>query len=163
MSISSKPKNTQKALELIHSGAGRDHLGGNNKTAVHAAAWTENQAVFDALIEHGFPIDAVDRNGDTPLHYAAYKGFDYAVEKLIAQGVDINAKDSVNVTPLIYACNQQHTEAQVILARSGADITHVQKDYPKHYRELLPIADAARLKKNTALSRNRERTTALGI
>lgn len=155
---------SSEAIKIIGREECKTHRDNVSKTAVHAAIWKKDKAIFGALIGAGYPIDERDENGDTPLHYAAWNGFNYAIEKLIAHGASIDKKNLLGETPLTYACSSGNASAQTILARNGADIERIRQEHPNRYQELAPLVEAQHIKNNAAISRkNKNKGQAIGM
>lgn len=92
-------------------------------TALHHAAFWDEAAVIDSLVEAGADSEARDIDGRTPLHAAALKGSSEAVVALVRHGVELNALDGEGRAPLHLAAEYGHIYAAEALLAAGVDCT----------------------------------------
>jgi len=96
-------------------------------TALHIAAYMDNDSAAEILIRYGANVNATDEDSDTPLHIAAAnRSFD-VLEVLISNEANPNARNRRLQTPLMlaFASNQRNIVSSLI--QSGADATIVDR------------------------------------
>lgn len=69
-------------------------------TALHHAAFYNNVAGVDVLVESGAAVDWQDNRGWTPLHCACSGGCHQSVAALLGHGADLGKPDGTGLTPL---------------------------------------------------------------
>ena len=91
----------------------RDKFGG---TALHAAIWQADLRVVEALVEHGFDINARgNQTGYTPLHDAVKAENKDAFKYLLAKGADPYIKDNANMDVMEFALSEDQSKYAAIL------------------------------------------------
>jgi len=93
-----------------------------NWTALHWAAFTDQQDIIKFLLVRGANVNAKGEFGSTPLHYAAAAGQRELVELLLANGAEVDAKSNSDDTPLHSAANRGARDIVALLIASGADV-----------------------------------------
>ena len=71
--------------------------------ALILAAVEGSNALIDALLSHGAPIQTADKRGRTSAHIAAAAGNQSGLEALLRHGADARAVDHHGATPLMLA------------------------------------------------------------
>ena len=72
----------------------------DNWTALHFAAYDDNNVIVEYLIDNGANINAETRFGKTALHITALRGNLETVASLITKGIDVNYQDEDGNTAL---------------------------------------------------------------
>ncbi|GAA2408408.1 ankyrin repeat domain-containing protein [Nonomuraea africana] len=81
-----------------------DRLGTDDLASIVHAAYHDNAAAVDLMLDLGFPLDARGDDGATALHAAAAAGGLRTVRLLLARGADLEAVDTTwGSTPLTWA------------------------------------------------------------
>lgn len=95
--------------------------GGRGFPPIILAAYSEDQAICELLIEAGADVNAQDIAGNTALMGVCFKGFNDIVQFLIEKGADVNLKNKVGGTALSFAATfNQNTVVKTLLA-NGAE------------------------------------------
>lgn len=79
-----------------------------NRTALHWAVASDNEAIVKILINNGANVNMADRDSVTPLILASNMGNLNIVRHLISKGSNINHTDRMGTTALHYACMRFH-------------------------------------------------------
>jgi ankyrin repeat protein len=94
-----------------------------NRTALHTAAWSDNQDAARVLIEKRANLNAKDKWDSTPLMIAQTKWhYDFAVILCGAEGIDLSIKGLDLKTMLFRAVDLNNAEAVRNLVDGGVDI-----------------------------------------
>ncbi len=94
-------------------------------TALHFAAYYNNSAAADWLIEAGADVNALSNppHSAPPLHNAAEQGAVGVIEVLAAAGADLALRDATGMTPLVAGIYSKYCNESVgVLVRCGAPI-----------------------------------------
>ncbi|EAY18682.1 hypothetical protein TVAG_062870 [Trichomonas vaginalis G3] len=92
------------------------------ETALHKAAYYNNEETAELLISHGININEKNKYGETALHLAAEQNSKETTEILISHGVKINEKDNYGKTTLHYAAWYNSKETAELLISHGINI-----------------------------------------
>lgn len=96
--------------------------GSDGRTVLHRAAYFDQTASIDALVEAGANTEARDRHiGWTPLHGAAAEGSSNAIVALLRHGAKKDALDWHGRSPLHLATQEGHIDVVRALLSAGAD------------------------------------------
>lgn len=118
----------------------------HHRTALHWAAFSNNEAVIELLVEAGASVQAVGKGGESPLHVSVERRALQAARALVRHGADANATDALRRTPLHRVASTQGTvDMAKLLLDSGSDAKMpdadghtagdvVGADVPKHSR-----------------------------
>lgn len=103
-------------------------------TALHRAAFVQNEDIMKMLIAAGADVNVHDDNGETPLHLAAERDNAYLISHLLQAGAEIDARDRDERTALHFAAIAGGEEACHALIRRGADphAQDVDRETPLH-------------------------------
>ena len=94
---------------------------GDGATALHWAAYWDDQETAKLLIRAGAALNAANDLGVTPLWVACANGSTAIIETLVKAGADANAAPSTGETPLMTASRVGNVEAVRLLLAHGAD------------------------------------------
>ncbi|RMY69061.1 hypothetical protein D0863_06704 [Hortaea werneckii] len=112
-------------VDLLDQGADVNaSVGELQRTALHQAAYLNNQRCLSLLIRHGAEISAEDAKGDTPLHLAAWTGHVEALATFLSHGADVDwlsGRDAYS--PLWCAISAHHIDAARLLLKHGARVS----------------------------------------
>jgi ankyrin repeat protein len=110
----SRGENIAMARFLLQRGAKPEHC-------LWAAAFRDNVAAIDLLVEHGATIDPVAED-ETPFLSAVKTSHFAAAQRLLHHGANVNFQDSKGLTALHYALRKDSPPKHVeMLMRHGAD------------------------------------------
>lgn len=144
-------RNSGVIVTLLKAGADATVKDNSGSTALDYAQDNENfkgtnayRELFFELVKTGKPQDiqaairkgadaaAPDSKGDTALMYAAEFNQDPAViNTLLKAGAKVNARSGNGVTPLMYAAGRIENYIDMLVERSGGDITSLFSAPPK--------------------------------
>jgi hypothetical protein len=96
--------------------------GGDEATAMHAAASAGHANILSLLTEHGADVNGRGKRSGTPLHRASLNAKVEAGQVLLDRGADIDARGNVDDTALICAACRGHVEFARMLLERGAPI-----------------------------------------
>ncbi|MPM20137.1 hypothetical protein SDC9_66566 [bioreactor metagenome] len=133
------------------SETGIDACDGYLRTVLIWAAFHNNIALINWLVEKGANINHQDRNGYTALHFVTQeKRFDCA-ELLIDKGADLELSDNHGNTPLWTAIFNSRGENQIVklLIKHGANPDHINNHQrtPRKLAEMIQGFDLSSLEK----------------
>jgi hypothetical protein len=94
-----------------------DERDDEGRTLLMGAAYHNDKAVIEYLLENGRDVNAKDSDGSTALMYAGLGGHKEIVELLTDRGVDVNVKDEDGKTALMLAAYNAHKEIARLLDR----------------------------------------------
>lgn len=123
-----RERRTDAMKTLLADGA--DIQAGNaytGDTALHYAAYNDDQEVIRLLLSKRAAIGATNNAGDTSLHVAAGRGKKDSIKLLVERGANPNAPDIRGLTPLHIAVIRNELECVKLLISSGAIINIVDK------------------------------------
>ena len=115
----------QAVAYLLEQGVDVDAAGDDGATALHWAAYLNDEATSAALIRAGARAGAPNSYRVTPLALAARNGNAAIIGQLLAAGVDPNdPRQAVNTgeTPLMHAARAGRVAAVRALVEAGADV-----------------------------------------
>jgi len=97
---------------------------GDGATALHWAAFNDDVAMADLLLQAGANVNAATREGAiTPLFMASTNGNAAIIERLLKAGADARSKKSNGTTALMIAAASGNADAVKVLLDHGADLT----------------------------------------
>jgi ankyrin repeat protein len=91
-------------------------------TALHWAAWHDNDEAVALLSKHGADVNAGNKYGVTPLSIACTNGNAAIIGLLLDAGADVNAAQASGETPLMTAARTGRLEAVTVLLHRNADV-----------------------------------------
>jgi 7,8-dihydropterin-6-yl-methyl-4-(beta-D-ribofuranosyl)aminobenzene 5'-phosphate synthase len=97
-------------------------------TLLHYAAYGEQTAVMDFLLEKGAKIDAKDKQGNTPLIWSVANGKKDSLVYLLDKGADMNLKDSRGNSVLHIAVARGHKAVVEYLITRKCDINSTNQN-----------------------------------
>eukprot|EP00884_Botryococcus_braunii_P014655 jgi/Botrbrau1/23190/Bobra.0041s0037.2 len=105
---------------LAMEGKGVDvmQLDARGCSALHYAAGSQNEEVFNYLQGMGLDTNLQDNRGWSPLFWAAHAGRAPIVRLLLDAGVDVGARDSIGRSALHWAAAEGHTDVVNLLLHS---------------------------------------------
>jgi ankyrin repeat protein len=107
------------AEALLELQANPDLTGGPSLfTAMHYAAYRNNDAMISLLLKYGASPDVTDNSGQTALHMAAMSGTLEGVKAMVKAGADILRED-----------NRGHTAAEIAELRAAERLTFAQRPF----------------------------------
>jgi ankyrin repeat protein len=107
-------------------------------TALHWAAYNDNQELVEKLIEAGADVDAKNEFGSTPMSEAAVRGSVPVLRKLLAAGADVESANADGQTALMIVARTSNVEAAQLLLRRGAAVNARER-----WRQQTPLMWAA--------------------
>ncbi|XP_057243347.1 serine/threonine-protein kinase TNNI3K [Malurus melanocephalus] len=107
---------------LMLKGLRPSRLTRNGFTALHMAAYKNNEELLTALLHGGADIQQVGYGALTALHVASIAGHHQAVDILLQHGAFVNVQDAVFFTPLHIAAYYGHEQVTHLLLKFGADV-----------------------------------------
>lgn len=119
---------------LVMGGADINKAGGDNRTALHHAALTNDTAICRRLLELGAAPDVSDYWSGTPLHYAVKVGNVEICKLLLDAGADINTRDWNDERLIFTACHEERAEVMELLLEAGVDpnVQNTKGNTPLH-------------------------------
>ena len=136
----------QAAAALIEAGASLNQNNGpSHWTALHYAAYRNNAAMAQLLLDAKADPNVATPDGERPLHTAAHAGDLDVIKALVKAGADIFAKDARN-----------HTAMDIATIRAAERLQFAQRpftDIAEYLKQEMDAAaqraEAARLQKET--------------
>ncbi|RMZ02992.1 hypothetical protein D0862_05837 [Hortaea werneckii] len=112
-------------VDLLDQGADVNaSVGELQRTALHQAAYLNNQRCLSLLLRHGAEISAEDAKGDSPLHLAAWTGHVEALATFLSHGADIDwLSGRDGCSPLWCAISAHQIDAARLLLKHGARVS----------------------------------------
>ena len=95
---------------------------GSGATALHWAAYRDDQESVDLLLKKGAAVNRANDLGVTPLRLAATNSSTPMITRLLAAGADPNIAPEVDGTPLMIAAHRGNVEAVTMLLKNGAKV-----------------------------------------
>jgi ankyrin repeat protein len=106
---------------LIAAGADVNAPEGDGATALHWAAYGNDEALVDALLAAGAEAGAANDLGVTPLHLAGANGHLAIVSRLLDRGAAPDRATGAGVTPLMFSARAGSAGVARALVARGAD------------------------------------------
>lgn len=97
-------------------------------TLLHMAAYSNNDALVEFLLQRGADPNLRDGKGQTPLFGAASTGNVRSVQMLIAGGAKVDARNAGNDTPLHRAITDSRADTARVLIDHKADVNAVNSN-----------------------------------
>ena len=113
--------NKASVLALLNQKADVNAPQADGSTALHWAAYRDDQEMVDLLIRAGANVSAANREGVTPMFLAALTGDAALIEKFLKAGADPNRRNPNGETALMMAARNGNPEAIKVLLRAGGD------------------------------------------
>jgi ankyrin repeat protein len=110
--LSNSPSITSIDTDKISSG-----------TALHVAAYVNNDKAAELLLNSGAFVDSLDDDDRTPLHIAALSDSYDVTKILVDHGANLNARDKSLMTPSMLAAEAGFERIFELLQDSGSDIS----------------------------------------
>ena len=117
-----KAADAEAVARLLERGADVDQRQPDGATALHWAAFRDDQRVAELLLGAGADVDAANELGATPLWLAAENGGAAMIERLLAAGADANVALPEGETPVMTASRAGTAEGVRALVAAGADV-----------------------------------------
>ena len=115
--------NLQKINELYQANPAvvnaEDHKG---FTPLVLAAYNDQPAAVDFLLEKGAEVNPPAGSGNTALMGVCFKGFTEIAAKLLSAGAEVNQTNSSGATALTFAATFGHLAIAEMLLKKGADV-----------------------------------------
>lgn len=92
-------------------------------TPLILAAYNDQLAIVDFLLENGAEINAQDAAGNTALMGVCFKGYKNIAKKLLDAGADANVRNSNGAPALTFAATFGHLKIAEWLLQHGADLS----------------------------------------
>ncbi|MDP1570578.1 MAG: ankyrin repeat domain-containing protein [Vicinamibacterales bacterium] len=106
---------------LVASGTDVNAAEGDGATALHWAAYENDEALVETLLAAGARVAAANDLGITPLHLASANGHLAIVSRLLARGAAVEAASEAGVTPLMEAARSGNADVVRALLARGAN------------------------------------------
>ena len=117
----------QAVQYLLQQGADVDQRQPDGATALHWAAFRDDERIAALLIEAGASVDAANELGATPLWLAAENGSAPMIERMLAAGADANMQLPEGETPVMTASRAGTADGVRALLEAGADVNAVER------------------------------------
>lgn len=113
----------ETALSMIAAGAdvNGSTSGGNGTTALHWAAYQQDEELVEALLAAGAEPTVYNILGTSPLMEAAIVGNTAIIRLLLEAGVDVESRNPEGQTALMAVARTGNLEAAGLLLEAGAD------------------------------------------
>jgi rhodanese-related sulfurtransferase len=95
--------------------------GAHGNSPLMHAAWRGNNAMVDALLQWGVPLDSVNHDGNNALWMACVHGEPHLIRQLVAAGVPMDHANLVNATALMYAASSGKHRVVATLLELGVN------------------------------------------
>lgn len=119
-----KAGDVERLRALVAAGADVNAAEGDGATALHWAAYGNDEALVETLLAAGARADAANDLGITPLHLAAANGHAGVVSRLLAHGAAPDPPSEAGVTPLMLAARTGSAEVvRILLSRDATSET----------------------------------------
>jgi rhodanese-related sulfurtransferase len=105
-----------------------DAPGRHGNTPLMHAAWRGANAMVDALLALGVPLDAANHDGNNALWLACVHGEPSLIRTLVASGVPLDHANLVDATALMYAASSGKHGVVSTLLELGADPHRLSQD-----------------------------------
>ncbi len=112
---------------LLRDGADVDQRQPDGATALHWAAFRNDERTAALLIGAGAAVNAANELGATPLWLAAENGSAAMIERLLAAGADADAALPGGETPLMTAARSGSAGGVRALVEAGADVNAAER------------------------------------
>ncbi len=112
---------------LLKQGADPDLRQPDGATALHWAAFRDDQHVVGLLLTAGADVDVANELGATPLWLAAENGSGAMIERLLAAGADPNVELPEGETPVMTASRAGAADGVRALVAAGADVNAAER------------------------------------
>ncbi len=122
-----KAADVEAVQRLLEQGADVDERQPDGATALHWAAFRDDQRIAAMLIGAGAGVNAANELGATPLWIAAENGSAPMVERLLAAGADANVTLPEGETPLMTASRSGSAGGVRALIDAGADVNAAER------------------------------------
>ncbi len=117
----------EAVARLLGQGADVDQRQPDGATALHWAAFRDDQHVAGLLIGAGADLDAANELGATPLWLAAENGSAAMIERLLAAGANANVELPEGETPVMTASRAGTAAGVRALVAAGADVNAAER------------------------------------
>lgn len=111
---------TERARELLSSGADVNAVSANGSTALVYAAERDDPAILQLLLTKGAKVNAHTRNDGNALTAAVAANYLQNVKILLIAGANPNAKDAEGDTALKIAIENHYDDIAAMLIKAGA-------------------------------------------
>ena len=122
-----KATDVQAVRGLLEQGVDVDQRQPDGATALHWAAFRDDQGLAALLIAAGAGVNAANELGATPLWLAAENGSAPMIERLLAAGADANVELPEGETPLMTASRTGSMAGVRALIDAGADVNAAER------------------------------------
>jgi ankyrin repeat protein len=137
-----------EVLALLRDHVSVDSAEGDGTTALHWAAYQNNLALAEELLNAHANVNAVTRlESVTPLYMACESGSAPMVELLLKHGATVNQADGLGTTPLMMAAASGNAAVVKVLLDHGADV-----NVKEHAHEQTALMFAANLNRADVIS-----------
>jgi uncharacterized protein len=121
-----RARQTQAGITLLKSGADARVRSEDGTTALHWAAYNDDETLLVALIKAGADVDARNDYGSTALQEAAERGNPRTIQALLKAHANVESANPEGQTALMTVARTGQVEAARLLVKAGANVNAVE-------------------------------------
>lgn len=118
---------TERLTSLLRSGADARAKADDGTTALHYAAYNDDEAAVRALIKARADVNARNDYGSTPLQEAAERANPKVIQALLKARADVESANPEGQTALMTVARVGNVEAAKLLVKAGAKVNAAEQ------------------------------------